>query len=435
MLIIAYLYSDPLLETTPPPAIWGWEVAQVYQDLATAAVETRPQLQQLLLDAQQSPPDYLLVRQLDELGDSLAAVGERLAAIEQLGIIVIATEQDYRTSDAIAASRAQLMTLLAEIQRNQRSRRIRQGHARNRMQAQPPPGRAPYGYRRGKDRYLLDRSAAPVVKAFFEQFILYGSLRGAVRHLERRYGKKIAVSTGRRWLENPVYRGDTAYRDGRTVPDTHQAVVSRAEAAQVDRLLRRNRQLPPKTASAPRSLAGLVACAACGSAMKISRVSAPRRSKTYLYLRPVACEQRCQSIPYEAVLAETIAQICATLPAAVAQLGSAPAEGAKGALITQIEQTQSVLAQLPELVKAGVLDTETASLRSYQLRTELADLRQQQAALPPVNLQELAQAVAIPQFWQDLSEAERRFFFREFIRQIWLDRSAAGWQLRLEFIF
>ncbi len=34
MRIVAYLYSDPLLEATPDPAIWGWELDQIYQDLA-----------------------------------------------------------------------------------------------------------------------------------------------------------------------------------------------------------------------------------------------------------------------------------------------------------------------------------------------------------------------------------------------------------------
>jgi hypothetical protein len=143
---------------------------------------------------------------------------------------------------------ADLLKLLQQVQREQRSRRIRQGHAQNRVMALPPPGKAPYGYRRSKHRYVVDRSTAPVVKDFFEQFLLYGSLSGAVRYLAKRYGKKIAVSTGHRWLTNPVYRGDLAYQNGELVSDTHVAILSREEAAQIDRLLRRNRRLPPRTA-------------------------------------------------------------------------------------------------------------------------------------------------------------------------------------------
>ena len=71
--------------------------------------------------------------------------------------------------------------------------------------------------------------------------------------------------------------------------DTHVAILSRAEAAQVDRLLRRNRQLPPRTASAPRSLAGLVSCQTCGCGFTVSRVTRRRQPEEYLYLRPKAC--------------------------------------------------------------------------------------------------------------------------------------------------
>ncbi|MEO0457330.1 MAG: recombinase family protein [Cyanobacteria bacterium P01_A01_bin.114] len=465
---VAYLYSDLRLE--PTPAIWGWEVDQVYQDWVSGAaplVGDRPQLQQLITDAHLAPPDYLLIRSLDELGDTLAVVGERLAVIEALGIVVIATEQDYcssglteRTPQNFASNasvnqsegqsegrsggqsaQVQLMTLLSEVQHNQRSRRIRQGHAQKRIKGHLPPGRAPYGYRRGKDRYVVDRSVLPVVKDFFERFIVYGSLRGAVRYLEKRYGKKIAPSTGRRWLENPVYRGDTAHQDGRVVPDTHQAIISREEAAQVDRLLRRNRQLPPKTASAPRSLAGLVACATCGTRLKISRVTIRGKPQVYLYLRPTSCprQPKCKAIDYDQALAKTIEVICTTLPRAVAQLtalgAKAPLPEAADKFAAQIDQKQAILDQLPALIASGILDQPTAELRAYQLRTEIAALRQSQSALPPVNLQELTQAVAIPQFWQDLSEAERRFFFREFIRQISIYRDPPDWTLQLEFIF
>lgn len=189
MKIIAYTYSDPLIEPTPDSTIWGWEVDQIYQDLGN-----RFEIQQLLQEAQTEPVDYLLIRRLEELGDSLQEVSDRVIELKALGIHLIATEQPY-SSTGHESFRADLLCLLQEIQHAQRSRRIRQGHARNRINALPPPGKAPYGYRRGKEKYILDRSASPVVKDFFEQFLLYGSLRGAVRYLAQKYSKKISVSS------------------------------------------------------------------------------------------------------------------------------------------------------------------------------------------------------------------------------------------------
>lgn len=437
MKILAYLYSDPLLDSPPDPAVWGWEVDRVYQDVGVSLGaggrasrrDERPQLQQLLWDCQSEPGAYLLVRRLDELGESVETVGDRLQQLSQLGVQVVALDDNPE---------AHTLQQWQALQGLQRSRQIRRGHARNRVKALPPPGKAPFGYRRGKDRYVIDRVAAPLVKEFFDHFLLYGSLRGAVRHLEKKYGKKISASTGQRWLTHPVYRGNLAYANGDIVPETHAPILAREEAAQVDRLLRRNRRLAPRTASAPRSLAGLVRCQTCESAMTVTRVTTHRRPGEYLYLRPQACPRRpkCCALPYSEVLDQTIQTICQTLPPATAQANLPGLDAAKANLEGAIARQQAILQQLPDLLAQGILDSPTAELRAYTLRTEIADLQAQLAQLPPVNLRAIAQAVSIPQFWLDLSEAERRFFFREFLRHIDIVRpDSAPWRIELQFIF
>lgn len=430
MKIIAYTYSDPLLEPSFEQTNWGWEVDCVYQDLGN-----RSQLEQLFTDCQTEPVDYLLIRRLEELGDTVNEVSDRLNELEAMGVIVIATEQPYTSENSDI--RSELLNLLHEVQRQQRSRRIRQGHARNRLDAAPPPGKVPYGYRRGKGKYTIDRSTSPVVKDFFEHFLLYGSLRGSVRYLAKKYGKKISVTTGRRWLTNPVYRGDTAYHNGEILSNTHVPIISKEEAAQIDRLLRRNSRLPSRTASAPRSLAGLVICDQCQSHLVVTSVTQRNQDKKYLYLRSISCPKhpKCRAIPYQEVLEHTIETVCRDLPLAVAGMNFPQLDAVKNSLTEAIARQQEILAQLPTLVETEILDTETAKLRAYKLRTEISALQAKLATLPPVNLRSVAQAVSIPQFWLDLSEAERRFYFREFIRQIEIIRQDKKWDLQVIFIF
>jgi DNA invertase Pin-like site-specific DNA recombinase len=429
MKIIAYSYSDPLLESVPLVSSWEKEINQIYQDLGG-----RQQLQQLLKDCQVSPPDYLLIKQLEQLGDTVQKVCEVLSQIEALGIKLIIEGKDPNTQQSTATD---LLKLLNEIQQNYHSRSIRKGHARNRLKTLPPPGKAPYGYRRGKDRYILDRSAAPAVKDFFEHFLLYGSLRGAVRYLAKKHGKKISVSTGHRWLVNPVYRGDLAYQNNQVISNTHIPIISRAESAQIERLLRRNKKLAPRTASAPRSLAGLVVCQECESPMTVAKVTSRRKTKEYLYLRPINCHRHphCQAISYQQILSQTIELICWELPRAVAKLTMPDMDGIKGKIEKEVAAKQEIIEQLPMLIETGILDSETAELRSYKLRTEISELQSQIAQLPPVNLRSIAQAVSLPQFWLDLSESERRFYFREFISQIKIIRQDTSWQIQLVFIF
>lgn len=430
MKVIAYTYSDPSIEPAPDENIWGGEVDRIYRDLGA-----RSQLLELILDCQDRSPARLLIRRWEELGDSIPDAIDRLDLLQSLGLEVVTTEAEPLSS----------LEVLQQLQQHQRSRSIRAGHARNRLQGTPPPGKAPYGYKRGKERYVLDRTAAPAVKDFFEQFLLYGCLRRAVGYIEQKYHKKISVSTGQRWLNNPVYRGDTGYQNGETIADTHTAIISREEGAQIDRLLGRNRRFSPRAASAPRSLAGLVVCQECNSPMTITRASSHRQHQEYLYLRPTKCLQKpkCQGIPYDRVLQETIQSICRDLPQEVARLSSItqtpkpglPYQDLARVLSDRVTQKQNILEQLPDLTASGILDAETSQLRAYKLKTEIAKLQAQIATLPPVNLQLVAQTVSLPQFWLDLSEAERRFYFREFLRQINIIRDGEFWEIKLIFIF
>ncbi len=426
MKIIAYSYSEPLLESAPAPGFWGQEVDRTYQDLGG-----RQQLQQLLKDCQTEPVKYLLIQRLEELGDTVQQICSHLEQLETLGIQLIVTDEKA------TENRANLLKLLAEIQCSQHSRSIRKAQARNRIKALPPPGKAPYGYRRGKDRYTVDKSASPAVKDFFEHFLLYGSLRGSVRYLAKKYSKKISVSTGRRWLTNPAYRGDLEYQNGQVISNTHIPIISREEAAQIDRLLRRNRCLSPRSASAPRSLAGLAICTECKSPMTVAKVTAYRKDKEYLYLRPINCSKqpKCSGLSYDEVLQLTIGGICRDLPDAVAGLQMPDMKRIKAGIVSAIASKQQIINQLPALIESGILDTETAELRAYKIRTEIAELQSKLAQLPPVNLRETAQTVSLPQFWLDLSESERRFYFREFIDRIEIVRESSEVKLQIIFIF
>lgn len=439
MKILAYVWCDPILESPPNQTIWGWEVDRIYQDLGE-----REQLNTLFQDLEQGQETeeiYLLLRRLEELGDTLETMAHTLLRLELRKVKVIVLQGEEQGIGENIGDRAQILQLCDRLQTYYRSLRIRQGHAQNRLQAKPPPGKAPYGYKRSKNSYILDRSYAPVVKDFFDHFLLYGSVRAAVRYLNQKYRKKISVSTGKRWLTNPVYRGDTAFKNGEILSNTHPPILSREEAAQIDRLLRRNRRLPPRSASAPRSLAGLVSCQNCQSGMKITRVTRHRQPGEYLYLRPIHCPQqpKCKSLRYQQVLDATINTICQDLQQAVSELSLPDLDKIKAQIQQKINQNKQILNQLPELTQTGILDPQTADLRTYKLRTELSQLQASLAELPPVNLSSVAQAVSIPQFWLDLSESERRFYLREFIQQIQIIRSfetsPPNWSVKLVFIF
>jgi DNA invertase Pin-like site-specific DNA recombinase len=303
MRAVIYCYCDPLLD--PAPSVLSRDVEAVYLDLGGRAEWAR-----LLLDLQAQPETTLWLPSLGDLGDSPGEIGARLRQLQALGIQGKCLAEDKSLADLAPGLAWPELENLAE---SQQSRRLRRGHAHKRRQGLPPPGKAPYGYRKTPERYVIDRSAAPLVKTFCEQFLRLGSLRGAVRYLAQTYGKKISLTTARRWLTHPVYRGDLLYQNQIVIPNTHNPILSREDGAQIDRLLGQNRSRPPRSASAPRALAGLVRCPLCQSLWVVNALKKPR---PYLYLRPQSCPQtpKCAALNYDAVLGEVIAQICAQFP-------------------------------------------------------------------------------------------------------------------------
>ena len=187
--------------------------------------------------------------------------------------------------------------------------------------------------------------------------------------------------------------------------------------------------------------------------MTITRVTQRRpkqgKKQEYLYLRPTNCTRACAvdseltggktcpGIPYNRVLDQTIDQICDTLPKIMATVPLPDVGGFKQGINAQIQAKQQIIEQLPALGESGVLDQDTIDLRTYNLRTEIASLQASLAQLPPVNLQETVQTVSLRQFWLDLSESERRFYFREFIDHIEIVRSPSDvsqWDMKLIFL-
>lgn len=421
-----YLYTPPYAVLAEEELMWlkAQGADPILHDWGT-----RVYLEDLLQRITAGSVQTVLLLRLSDLGDRTDEIHERLLYLQQAGIrLSLVNESGIQTPTDPEA----WIPLLAEIPHQLQSRRLCCRQAKNRLAGKPPPGPAPFGYRRERDRYLPDRKQAGIVEDFFQHFLLYGSLRRAVRFIEEKHHKRISVATGRNWLINPVYRGDLAYGDGTTLRDTHPALLSRTEAAQIDRWLKRNQGIPRRSASAPRSLAGLVKCCSCGSPLRIVQTT-PRQGKknspSYLYLRCQTCRY---SLNYAEILQEVIQQVCEQLPQRTRQLDEDPFAPARQGIQSQLQTNISVLSQLEALQRSGLMEDHSLAQRRYQLRAENALLSQKLEQLPPPNLPQIAQTLSIQPFWQDLTETERRAYLREFLRSIEVDSSG---DVRVVFVF
>jgi DNA invertase Pin-like site-specific DNA recombinase len=437
--IIAYTYTEPVIDKIPDAFFWGCEVDRVYRDIGE-----RKELKKLLKYCHKTPPNYLLIRSLSELGNTLIEVTKLIAKIEEFKIEIISIEENYNTSKFKVIKDSKIKELLIniyqEIEGKIQQQKLKKAHGNNRLKILPPPGKAPFGYMRGKDSYIINRSTIFIVREFFDRFLLYGSLADSVRYIEEKFNKKIALSTAHYWLKNPVYRGDLAYKNQEIIPDTHTAIITREESAQIDRILKSHRLVKSRSASANYALAGLVKCQQCSSSLRISHINKKKYQDKYLYLIPNQCPRKitCKAIKYQEVFEETINKICEQLPLLTQNFQSPNPQLIKKELETEIEAKEKILIQINELIKDNILDEETANIRKYKIYQEIGKIKQKIAQLPPDNLKKISKALSNPQFWEDLSSAECRFYLREFVKTIKiipLKESNKNWQIILDFIF
>jgi DNA invertase Pin-like site-specific DNA recombinase len=439
MTIIAYIYTNPIVEKTPDTFFWGCEIEAVYQDIGD-----RQQLAQLISDCEKNAPHYLLIRSLSEFGNSLFEINFAIAKIENLAIEIIAIEEDYNSSKfkiiSESKDKEKLVNIWEEVREKLYRKKLIKSHGKNRLNILPPPGKAPFGYLRGKESYIINRATSPIVRDFFDRFLLYSSVSDSVRYLAEKYEKKIALSTAIHWLKNPVYRGDLRYKNQEIIADTHTSIITREEAAQIDRILKSHRLVKTRSVSANYSLAGLLKCQQCQSFFRVSKVTNKKYPEKYLYLIPINCLGDCdyKSIKYDLVFEEVINKICREFPLLTKNINTPDSALIKQQLETKIKDNQEILNKLKTLVIENILDEETASIRNYKINIEIAQLKQKIAQLPPDSLQNIASTISNPQFWHDLSQTECRFYLREFIKAIKIipiNTNFKKWEIALDFIF
>jgi DNA invertase Pin-like site-specific DNA recombinase len=84
MIIFAYFYSEPFLQSSLDISVNNILIDRIYHDLGA-----RYELEKLINDCQKNTPNYLLIRHLEELGDSPAIVKDNYNKLTSYGLEII----------------------------------------------------------------------------------------------------------------------------------------------------------------------------------------------------------------------------------------------------------------------------------------------------------------------------------------------------------
>ncbi|WP_347756091.1 recombinase family protein [Agrococcus sp. ProA11] len=210
-----------------------YEVVEVYEDDATSGYRERgagTAFDRMLEDARGGRFDVLVVRKVDRLGRSLAAL-ERLTAL-RVHIVTADGELDLSTTNGRLM--ANLITSVARAESETKAERRVNANTNRRGDGIPTSGRVPYGYKwvtraerdkraqRGAENahyaYDLDESRADDVQRLYADFLAGVPLRSVAAEWNRE-GKRtpptkaqpdggpIRPTTLRRMLMSPYYAG------------------------------------------------------------------------------------------------------------------------------------------------------------------------------------------------------------------------------------
>jgi DNA invertase Pin-like site-specific DNA recombinase len=186
----------------------------------------------------------------------------------------------------------------------QHRRVLRGAKAQRRLEGRPVSVRPPYGYKYTRDKYIRDDETWAIARSCVLKYLPLPIGEGQSLRECQRFAKSIGWAVGhtgfRKWMTNPILRGHLAYNEGGLTRDeaakgiihgmkpldwrlnTHEALITDAEFALIEKRFIENRQYARQGTNRPREpLSGLVICGLCGRKMHFNYIIDKRYGRKY----------------------------------------------------------------------------------------------------------------------------------------------------------
>lgn len=390
----------------------GFEVVETFvDDGVSGTTYDRPGFQRMLSAIECGRIDTVITKDLSRLGRDYIQTGHFLERyFPEKGIRYIAVNDQIDSEAQNGGDMTPFLSIFNDLYAKDISKKVRAALDTKKRRGKFIGSTAPYGYRKDpsdKNRLLPDPVTAPVVREIFRAYQALTSILGVAKLLTEQGITPPSGKPGpwndamvRRILTNPTYAGDLTQNRAKkvnykvhkvvtlprsqwiTVPDTHEALVSRAVFLQVQQLLQ-VRGYGGRQKHQPRLLSGLVFCADCGAAMTFQRQGERRYLVCGMSRRPgKRCTSHCiRECVVEQALGEAlraVAQACPDTAVFVSHyLKAAEDSGTKERLEKGLSAEKNALAALYR-DKASGLITESEYLELQEIlrqeRTRLENL-------------------------------------------------------------
>ncbi len=198
----------------------GYEIYKIYKDEGKSAkdIKGRPEMVQLLKDAESRKIQAIFIYKLDRFSRSLRDLIETIEKLKEWGVDFISLQDKIETTSASGKLMFHIISAFAEFERNvtgDRTKFSMDKKARDGL----PITRAPWGYKI-EDKKLIPTEHSYQVQEVFQEFL---NQKISLTKLAQKYG--FSVNGLKKILKNQVYLGKIKF-DGQTHQGTHQPLIS-----------------------------------------------------------------------------------------------------------------------------------------------------------------------------------------------------------------
>lgn len=198
----------------------GYEILKIYKDEGKSAkdIKGRPEMIQLLADAQAHKFQAIFIYKLDRFSRSLRDLIDTIEKLKELNIDFISLQDKIETTSASGKLMFHIISAFAEFERNVTGDRTKFS-----MDKQARDGnivtRAPFGYKL-EDKKLVPAEDSYLVAEIFQDFL---NQKISLTQLAKKYN--FSVNGLKKILRNQTYLGKIKF-DGQTHQGNHQPLIS-----------------------------------------------------------------------------------------------------------------------------------------------------------------------------------------------------------------
>lgn len=406
----------------------GYTIVHEYVDRAKSGrTDNREQFQQMLKDTAKKQFDVIIVWKVDRFGRNREEITVNKCRCKKNGVRVeYIAETIPNTPEGVILE--SVLEGFAEYYSLQLSQNIRRGIAESAEKCQCTGGNRPMGYLTGPDKkFILDPETAPTVKLIFDMYAAGSTVAEIIRYLNNmglrnRRGKPFTNNSLYSVLRNEKYTGVYIFQDKR-IEGGMPRIVDDETFWKVQEMLKVNKRAPAhKWSKADYLLTDKLFCGKCGANMVGESGTSKTGAKHNYYIctakkRKKTCDKKAvkQELIENLVLEATIEllqndELLEFLVENTWQYYQSQDESQEelDLLNSQLEQTETAIANLIRAIEAGILNDATKK-RMDELEAQKKDL------ITAIADREIANGFHITREYVD-------FFFREFRNKDYTDK-------------